>query len=86
MSQWVSESVSDKVTYWAARWQLKIIVGKSTKRDEHSLGGKTKTTSETLSVQKQPQNATNSIDSTLVKNATYTNIVATNTDQKQRML
>ena len=24
VSQWVSESVSDKVTYWAVRWQLKM--------------------------------------------------------------
>ena len=27
MSQSVSESVSDKVTYWAVRWQLKIEAG-----------------------------------------------------------
>ena len=25
VGHWVSESVSDKVTYWAVRWQLKII-------------------------------------------------------------
>ena len=28
VGQWLSDSVSDKVTYWAVRWQLKTTTGK----------------------------------------------------------